>query len=812
MPDFEVTKKYELGLERDRLMKEKQEKKNAKKEANNNKKLANEKSKSDKANAKLEKANAKLDKANAKLDKSNSKSDKSNSKQASISNYLTKSDDNTGKKNEISKPVLTPEEAEKLQKEKIALAKKLEEERKKKIEEDRAKRLEEQQILRREMSKFNNIQEDLLLRDQLQLPTFKPVQTLVPLKYFGDFVSILEFMHSFCDVLSIKDTFPNGITMEILERALLLREYSGPLTDIFQVLLSTIFVLQREEDEECEMNYINPTYELNKPNLKESEIAQLHATTAARHINRFHFGPLYQLPMDTNTVSELLRLHLLSSGAKVDEKCARHKFLNRGGYAPSDDAGLEIRMKYPHIIRSLNQYTVAQLPLDDIMKLIMCLISQIQSYPTFREAIEERLEQASKARSTLRNLISDERKRKIDLVKKTKDMKLELENAKKKELEGFQGTPEEIEKQKKDVRALETKTEATIKQNENINLKEERDYNVKFEKLKQEVFAYQIFLGSDRAYRNYYIFESLPGIFVNHDAAAWGSCLDTIPEHMPQLREGTQEDRSRHLREYIRKKFSFDSENKENKIKKHITGTVKINGDLTTTPPSPVKPAEPLSQKDLLMCTTDIKDCPVHSEEYPGRQIWSYISSEEEVNALIKNLNPLGLREKILHDNLEFEKDLILFHIKECPIKKLSVDIQNKSNILENMVQSMKKYNSLNGMWTKDVNEIVQYSLREQIIELYNKVYTSGCLGTLKVADADAWIAALENGSYSMEAEELVFGRNKLPQTTNGDGGDENEMNEGEKEELDAIANFIDPATTLGNTMDIESEDSSDEG
>lgn len=803
IPDFEVTKKYEQGLEKDRLSKEKKAAKLKKQESNNNKKqLVQEKS--------ITKSNSKS--PNSKSI-SNLKSSNSSSKQASISKYLTKSDDNTGKKvNGVVKPIITAEEAEKLKKEKEEQMKIQEEARKKKIEDDRIKRIEEQALIRREMLKFNtHNREDLLLQDQLPLPKLKPVETLIPPKYFGDFISILEFVHSFSDVLSIKDTFPNGITMEILERALLLREYSGPLTDIFQVLLSTIFVLQREEDEECEMSYINPQYELQKTNLKESEIAQLHATSAARHIPKFHLGKLHELPMDTNTVSELLRLHLLSSGAKVDEKGTKHKFLNRGGFSSTDDAGLEIRMKYPHIIRSLNQYTVAQLPLDDIMKLLMCLISQIQSYPTFRDAIEERLEQSNRAKMSLRNLMVEERKRKADILKKTKDLKLELEKGKKKELEGFEGTDEEKANQKEELQKLEVKIEAALKHMETANIKDERDYIVKFEKLKQEVFAYQIFLGSDRAYRNYYIFESLPGIFINHDTTISGTCIDTIPEHMPQLRDGSLDDRNRVLREFIRKQFSLDIENKENKIKRHITGTVKINGDLTTNPPSPVPIAEPLSQKDLLMCTTDINDCPVHSQNYPNRQVWSYISTEDEVNALIKSLNPFGLREKVLLDNLEFEKDLILYHIKECPVNKLSIDLSDKSNILDNMVHTMKKYNSLNGVWTKDVNEYVQHALREQIIELYNKVFTSGCLGILKVEDADAWIAALENGSYSMETDELVYGKKKVPIVhMNGDGQIKDENNDDSENE--EVANYEDPSTTLGNTLDVESEDSSDEG
>ena len=61
---------------------------------------------------------------------------------------------------------------------------------------------------------------------------------------------ILEFFLCFGEELQLKDAFPGGLTFELLERALVENEVSGPLSDILQVLLSSLFEFQDAEAEE----------------------------------------------------------------------------------------------------------------------------------------------------------------------------------------------------------------------------------------------------------------------------------------------------------------------------------------------------------------------------------------------------------------------------------------------------------------------------------------------------------------------------------------------------------------------------------
>ena len=86
--------------------------------------------------------------------------------------------------------------------------------------------------------------------DLKELPLPSPIQCAIPNGLFGDFVMVLEFFLCFGEELQLKDAFPGGLTFELLERAVVENEVSGPLSDILQVLLSSLFEFQDAEAEE----------------------------------------------------------------------------------------------------------------------------------------------------------------------------------------------------------------------------------------------------------------------------------------------------------------------------------------------------------------------------------------------------------------------------------------------------------------------------------------------------------------------------------------------------------------------------------
>lgn len=57
------------------------------------------------------------------------------------------------------------------------------------------------------------------------------------------------------------------------------------------------------------------------------------ATAAASWPRRYLGTALHKLPRDPCTLSEILRLHLLASGAQVSERSKTWRYQQRGGYS-----------------------------------------------------------------------------------------------------------------------------------------------------------------------------------------------------------------------------------------------------------------------------------------------------------------------------------------------------------------------------------------------------------------------------------------------------------------------------------------------
>ena len=68
-----------------------------------------------------------------------------------------------------------------------------------------------------------------------------------------------------------------------------------------------------------------------------------------------------EFQLDPLTVSEILRLHLLASGAKGSSASVKFRYQNRGGYTSLDDAGIELKKDHPHILTALANGSVFDL-------------------------------------------------------------------------------------------------------------------------------------------------------------------------------------------------------------------------------------------------------------------------------------------------------------------------------------------------------------------------------------------------------------------------------------------------------------------
>lgn len=770
LPDFEISKKLQLQQEK-----------------NKKKKEAKEKSKDSK-------------------DKE-TKSKKKENKQGDITKYLNNSGSKPSKVLSAEEKKQRQENSKKFREELEAKKKEKadrEAERLKKIAEEKARILAKTQASVRDL---NQMRDDLELIDQRIMPKGKLISTVIEKKYFGDFMKILEFMHSFPEVLSISDKFPYGINMDTLEHALILKEVNGPLSDIFQVLLNTIFSLQVDEENEIEIEYrINGDAPLKHSKVEQMRNASRVHLWIAKHYNM----KMNHLVMDSTTISELLRLHLIGSGSILSEKSSKGRFQARGGYRSADDPGLHFVSKYPHIIKFLSQYSVFQLSTRDILRILSCLTDQILSYSNLRDVIEDRIEQATNARLEYRNLKISEGRRERKLADEKKALQEEHKNI----IAGYES--EEPNAKESLIKNAEAELEQKIAKLDAASVKERTQF---LKDLKAQIsvfFNHQTYLGSDRAFRNYYIFESLPGLFVEHNRSSAGKCMENFTKNYPALAQCTKEQRYGVIKQMVLNEESMSSDDKENKVDvngtaqdkdKNLTNSVKKENDIEF-------------QKDLLMCNCDPTTCPVHSENL-SESTWLYYHTSDEIDKLIESLNVRGYREKNLRDQLEANRDLIIDYIKNCPLEKLSFntdiedivqEVRKSSSRLSKAKLKGKQYDSpnFNCKSGTDTNEIYDNILRTTLLEFEHKL-SIGCLGEIKVQDKIQWRKYIEEGEYYSLDDNLKWG--VVNGLTNGHAMEngsahENASEDGDSNSVSTVGDF-DLVHTIdsGNCSDMETDD-----
>lgn len=67
------------------------------------------------------------------------------------------------------------------------------------------------------------------------------------------------------------------------------------------------------------------------------------------------------LDLDSCTLSEILRLHILASGADITSANAKYRYQKRGGFDTTDDACMELRLSNPGLLKKLSSTSVYDL-------------------------------------------------------------------------------------------------------------------------------------------------------------------------------------------------------------------------------------------------------------------------------------------------------------------------------------------------------------------------------------------------------------------------------------------------------------------
>ncbi|XP_065220955.1 bromodomain adjacent to zinc finger domain protein 1A-like isoform X2 [Planococcus citri] len=603
------------------------------------------------------------------------------------------------------------------------------------------------------MKEWNKTREDLELEDLKELPVPVPIELDTPNEHFGQIAMLYEFFQVFSEQLAVKTFFPAGISLEILDRAVSKNEITGPLNDLLQLLLSAVFKLQ--EDEEDEIGEAYESTALTEYENLDSDKKDL-SIVATNWPHAFQGVPLKQLTLDATTVTEVLRLHLLSSGCRVSEACTRWRNQEKGGFSSCDDPAVAFRTDHREIIETLSEKHIAALPVGDKILVLECLINQLSMFAVIRDVVHENVESNRLKKAELRTALAAEIRREKDLaLQKKKKPAEKTDPAAKPEEDPAAAAAAPPPPPPAAPAAPELSKEKLEKLEKEIRDKKE-SLKRQLNELYMENMKVQLGpLGSDRAYRRFWIFPSIPGIFVEDDEQMLPPCLPRgTPSPNPALMK--EKDTISYVKKLFQKEY-----NKENLGVISASSPKKTNGiryscilnDAFTSKDEP-------ASKLPLTCWGDNENCPVHSTQV-ARTRWSYYRTENDLEQLLNSLNTRGKRESKLKAMLTQYKDMLVQNLSR-PFASLNKSLKLEDSAVAEFRKSQRGnpiYDNTMLDFPQDsqVEEVLEKFLRNIIIDIEEKSNAGG-LGCLRVIDRSKWIEAISKNGYEKSCYELIYG------------------------------------------------------
>ncbi|XP_040825561.1 bromodomain adjacent to zinc finger domain protein 1A isoform X1 [Ochotona curzoniae] len=683
-------------------------------------------------------------------------------------------------------------EKEDKEKKREELKKIVEEERlKKKEEKERLKieREKEREKLREEKRKYmeylkqwSKPREDMECDDLKELPEPTPVKTRLPPEIFGDALMVLEFLNAFGELFDLQDEFPEGVTLEVLEEALVGNDSEGPLCELLFFFLTAIFQAIAEEEEEVAKEQIADadTKDLTEA-LDEDADPTKSALSAVASLAaawpQLHQGcSLKSLDLDSCTLSEILRLHILASGADVTSANAKYRYQKRGGFDATDDACMELRLSNPSLLKKLSSTSVYDLTPGEKMKILHALCGKLLTLVSTRDFIEDYVDVLRQAKQEFRELKAEqhrkEREEAAARIRKKKEEKLKEQEQKMKEKqeklkedeqrnstadvsvgeeerEDFDTSTESKETEQKeldqdtvtededdpgalkrgrrgkryptgfkDLRRQEeincgTREPLNIDEEEALKQEHQRKEKELLEKIQSAIACTNIFpLGRDRMYRRYWIFPSIPGLFIEEDYSG-------LTEDMLLPRPSS---------------FQNNMQAQDPQV------SIKTEESLMSEPTS--------SMDQGLRDDSAQLPKPVHK---PNR--WCFYSSCEQLDQLIEALNSRGYRESALKETLLQEKSRICAQLARFSEEKFHFSVSEKPQTDSKPVYTRGKSSSACDSSQMSAEKQLELRLRDFLLDIEDRIY-QGTLGAIKVADRHIWRSALESGRYELLSEE----------------------------------------------------------
>uniref|UniRef100_A0A8C3GWL7 Bromodomain adjacent to zinc finger domain protein 1A n=1 Tax=Corvus moneduloides TaxID=1196302 RepID=A0A8C3GWL7_CORMO len=685
-------------------------------------------------------------------------------------------------------------EKEDKEKKREELKKIVEEERMKKKEEKERLKIEkekEREKLREEKRKYveylkqwSKPREDMECDDLKELPIPMPVKTRLPPEIFGDALMVLEFLHAFGELFDLQDEFPEGVTLEVLEEALVGNDTEGPLCELLFFFLTAIFQAMAEEEEEVAKEQIADaeTKDLTEAldeDADPTKSALSAVATLAAAWPQLHQGcNLKNLDLDSCTLSEILRLHILASGADITSANAKYRYQKRGGFDTTDDACMELRLSNPGLLKKLSSTSVYDLLPGEKMKILHALCGKLLTLVSTRDFIEDSVDVLRQAKQEFRELKAEQHRKEREAAaarirkkreERLKEQELKMKEKQEKLKEEEQRIPaveisvgeeeredldtstesKEMERKEQDMdtvtedeeelgpnkrrrrgrrgqngyKEFTRQEETTCEKSEPLTaedeeaLKQEQQKKEKelLEKIQNATACTNITpLGRDRLYRRYWIFPSVPGLFVEEDYSG-------LTEDMLLPR----------------------------------TSSFQNSGQSCTNEPQvfsktgeSLKSSESTSNIDQDSHTSVVVEVP-RPVYKPNR--WCFYSSREQLDQLLEALNSRGHRESALKETLLQEKSRIYEQLSSFPVEKFHIPEKPQSDIRPPIGRG-RMQNIHDGSHLPAEKQL-ELRLRDFLLDIEDRIY-QGTLGAIKVTDRQAWRAALEHGRYEFLNDE----------------------------------------------------------
>jgi bromodomain adjacent to zinc finger domain protein 1A len=564
----------------------------------------------------------------------------------------------------------------------------------------------------------------------------------------------------------------------------------------------------------------------------------------------------------------------VTSGAEHVSK-SKFWFQQRGGYTRMDEAGIDFGLNEKVILKKLETQTVFELEPEEKLKILTCLCHQLQSQTSFRDLIEDNFQKLSSLRAQLRDLQTDENRRLREETserwrKKMQDKaqeKAKLEEIRQAKIAAAAGaaiqnnssahneSANSTTKPSKDRNSLGSndggggsaqtavsREEAALARlEEQARLLEEKqiiesnkrreEFLKRENKLNDDIYKCQLKcsmmpLGKDRFYRRYWVFKSVPGVFVENDTyknldvchtmksdeddSVNTTNLNKHPHH--QLNGGTAEPMNVDQPLKSEPNVTAAAEDSIEMLSSSMDAATSNNNSVNNDQGkenNPEQLAEAAAKRDPYSISKVKSETPhLTSSTFAGKKdssnYWSFYCTVESVEALMASLSQRGIRESELKQSLEDLKDKLCDQLnrqQSAIIKNLTMspeDIETslKHCLKENVynVLANTQNNSQNGAGNMkkakpgkqqnaqqqeqqaitnsiSAQECMEIDLRDQLVELQEQIYV-GALGSLKCTDRGKWKEALAEGFFDPQCATLVWADQTRPahETTNCTG------------------------------------------